>query len=117
LKFDYEKARDAFADTVLDPWMNAFIRFDPRPTLMQVKCPVLALNGGVDLQVSPKENLAAIRTALEAGGNKAVTTEELPKLNHLFQPSETGKVSEYGRIETTFDAAALKLLSDWIAKR
>jgi len=117
LKFDDEKARDAFADTVLDPWMNAFIRFDPRPTLMQVKCPVLALNGGVDLQVSPKENLAAIRTALEAGGNKAVTTEELPKLNHLFQPSETGKVSEYGRIETTFDAAALKLLSDWIAKR
>ena len=39
------------------PWMLAFVRLDPREALRRVKCPVLALNGSLDLQVPPKENL------------------------------------------------------------
>lgn len=46
---------------------------------------MVAINGEMDLQVPPKENLTAIKEALERGGNTQVTTKELPKLNHLFQ--------------------------------
>ncbi len=45
--------------------MRFFITYDPRPTLRRLKCPVLAINGEKDLQVLPKENLDAIRAALE----------------------------------------------------
>jgi fermentation-respiration switch protein FrsA (DUF1100 family) len=79
-----------------------------------VKCPVLAINGEKDLQVSAKDNLPAIRAALEAGGNHSVKTVELPGLNHLFQTCQTGSPTEYSKIEETFNPAALKLVSDWI---
>jgi hypothetical protein len=99
---------------VLSPWFRDLLTHDPRPTLKAVKCPVLALNGEKDLQVAAKENLAAIREALAAGGNQRVKTVELPGLNHLFQTSQTGAIAEYGQIEETFNPAAMKLISDWI---
>ncbi|HEV7231928.1 MAG TPA: alpha/beta fold hydrolase [Bacteroidia bacterium] len=96
-------------------WMQYFIRYNPQPILKEVKCPVLALNGSKDLQVPAKVNLEAIRKGLEKGGNKHVTTHELPGLNHLFQECNTGLPSEYARIEQTFSPAALKEISDWIS--
>jgi len=99
------------------PWFRSFLRYDPRPTLAKVTCPVLALNGQNDVQVAPKENLSAIEAALKSGSNKDVTVKELPGLNHLFQHSRTGAVSEYGRIEETFAVQALEEISDWVLKR
>ena len=99
---------------VLSPWFRELLTCDPRPTLRAVKCPVLALNGEKDLQVAAKENLAAIREALTAGGNQRAKTAELPGLNHLFQTCRTGAMAEYGRIEETFNPAAMTLISDWI---
>lgn len=109
-----EAMLDAQVQTVLTPWFRNLLTYDPRPTLRQVKCPVLALNGEKDLQVSAKENLAAIREALIAGGNRQVQTREFPGLNHLFQTCTTGAVSEYGQIEETFNPAALDAISDWV---
>ncbi len=104
--------------TVVDmfntPWMTYFLKYDPAPTLEKVSCPVLALNGEKDLQVTPKENLEAIQQALEKGGNEQVTVKELPGLNHLFQESETGALSEYAVIEQTFSPVALNEISSWI---
>jgi len=102
---------------VATPWYKYFLTYDPRPTLRNVRCPVLALNGEKDLQVPPKENLAEIERAVRAGGNAEVTVMELPGLNHLFQPAKTGLPVEYGRIETTFAPAVLNMIADWIAKR
>ena len=105
---------DAQVKMVLSPWFRDLVVYDPRPTLKAVKCPVLALNGEKDLQVAAKENLAAIREALAAGGNQKVETVALPGLNHLFQTCQTGAIAEYGKIEETFNPAAMKLVSDWI---
>jgi len=96
------------------PWMKYFIQYDPAPTLEKVKCPVLALDGSKDLQVPPEIDLAAIKTALEKGGNKEVTTVELPNLNHLFQECKTGSPSEYATIEQTFSPLALNEMTKWI---
>jgi pimeloyl-ACP methyl ester carboxylesterase len=116
-----EKARQAPAleaqfERVLSPWFRYFLTYDPRPALAKVRCPVLALNGENDLQVPVIENTQAIEATLKAAGNKDVTVVRLPKLNHLFQTSETGSPSEYGKIEETFSPAALKIIGDWILK-
>ena len=98
------------------PWFLEFISYDPVPALMKTKCPVLALNGGNDLQVPPKQDLAAIHKALQDGGNKDFQTTEMPGLNHLFQHSATGSPSEYGTIEETFSPEALELMTTWVLK-
>jgi len=101
-------------DQLTSPWMVYFMKHNPATVLENVKCPVLAVNGEKDLQVPPKENLTAIRGALEKGGNNEVTTIEFENLNHLFQESTTGAPSEYGTIEQTFSPLALKSVSEWI---
>jgi uncharacterized protein len=102
---------------LLSPWFRYFLSYDPAPTLAKVKCPVLALNGEKDVQVSPKENLEGIEKALKAGGNGDVTVKELTGMNHLFQTCKTGAVAEYATIDETFAPAALELISEWILKR
>ncbi|MGH6887372.1 MAG: alpha/beta hydrolase family protein, partial [Geminicoccales bacterium] len=95
-------------------WFRHFLRYDPAPALGRVGCPVLALNGELDLQVPATQNLPTIVAALEAGGNPDYEAAKLPRLNHLFQTAETGSPTEYAAIEETFAPAALKLLTDWL---
>ena len=102
---------------ITSPWMIYFIKYNPAPILEKVKCPVLAINGEKDLQVSPKVNLKAIENALEKGGNKNITTKELSGLNHLFQECETGLPGEYATIEQTFSPIALAEILNWILKQ
>jgi alpha-beta hydrolase superfamily lysophospholipase len=99
------------------PWFRYVMQYDPAKTLRKVKCPVLAINGSKDLQVSPKENLNAINVILKTAGNDKVTVKELSDLNHLFQESETGSPLDYRTIEQTFSPVALNLMSDWIKKQ
>jgi len=97
--------------------MRFFLAYDPRPALAQLQCPVLALNGDRDIQVSAEQNLPEIRAALRKGGNKDATAEALPGLNHLFQTAETGAIGEYSKITETFAPVALGKISDWIGAR
>lgn len=99
---------------LLSPWFRYFLQYDPRPALRRVHVPVLALGGSLDLQVPAREDLAAIDTALRAGGNRDYRVEELPKLNHLFQTATTGAPSEYATIEETVAPAALDTIATWI---
>ena len=98
-------------------WMRFFISYDPAPTLAKVKCPVLALNGAKDVQITPQLNLAAIGQTLKQAGNQNFKTLELAGLNHLFQTAQTGSPSEYEEIEETFSPTALKLIADWIERK
>ncbi len=100
--------------TLTDPWLRYAMDLDPRDHLRQVRVPVLALNGSLDLQVDAEQNLPEIVRALLEGGNDDVTARVLPGLNHLFQPARTGGVSEYVGIETTIDPVVLEILTRWI---
>jgi fermentation-respiration switch protein FrsA (DUF1100 family) len=93
------------------------LRHDPRTVLRKLRCPVLAIAGGKDLQVPPKENLSAIGTALTEGGNDRIEVRELPGLNHLLQTAVTGLPSEYGMLEETIAPAALSLIGGWITEQ
>ncbi|HEV8431073.1 MAG TPA: alpha/beta fold hydrolase [Pyrinomonadaceae bacterium] len=107
----------AFIPMYKTPWYRYFVMFDPRPVLKNVKVPVLALNGEHDLQVAWKENLDLIAAGLKAGGNEDVTIKAFPNLNHLFQTSQTGLLSEYSQTEETISPNVLKTVSDWILHR
>ncbi|HEX5080540.1 MAG TPA: alpha/beta fold hydrolase, partial [Blastocatellia bacterium] len=107
-----EQAIAAEIKRVTSPWFRYFLTFDPRPALRKVKCPALALNGENDIQVPADENLREIDAALKAGGNTNGEIVRLPKLNHLFQTSETGSLGEYEKIEETIAPVALKVIGD-----
>jgi hypothetical protein len=99
------------------PWFRFYLNYDPGMVLKNISCPVLAVNGEKDVQVTPKENLEAIKNALEVGGNENYTVKELPDLNHLLQTAETGNISEYGKIEETMSPFAMQIIGDWILKQ
>ncbi len=99
------------------PWFRYFISYNPATALEKITCPVLVLSGEKDLQVPPKQNLPAIRKALEAAGNKHFEIDELPGLNHLFQPAKTGSPAEYASIEITIAPEVLEKISGWILKQ
>lgn len=96
------------------PWFRTFVAFDPATSLVKVKCPVLALNGTLDLQVPCETNLQAIEKYLKKGGNKNIKTVRFEGLNHLFQHTQTGLPSEYGEIEETFSTEVMDVMVEWI---
>lgn len=115
--YTMDEIMESIASQYLTPWMKEFIRLDPAFWLEQVQVPVLALNGGKDLQVPAPQNLSAIEASLAKGGNKSCKTIVYPDLNHLFQTSETGAPSEYGNIEETFSETAMKDIAGWVLQR
>jgi hypothetical protein len=112
---------DAFVErqvkSLTSPWFRYFLDYDPRPALRQVKVPVLALNGGLDKQVLPDQNLPSIEQTLHESKNPDVTVRRLPGLNHLFQTAQTGSPTEYATIQETLSPAVLDLMTHWILER
>jgi hypothetical protein len=111
-----EKELNEMVNSIVDnEELMAILKSSPANYFQKVSCPVLALNGSKDFQVSAKENLAAIEKALSDGGNTAIETHELEGLNHLFQDSDTGDISEYQVIEQTMSPEVLRLITEWVS--
>jgi hypothetical protein len=103
------QALEAAADALDSPWYRYFVSHDPRPNLAAVRCPILALNGELDLQVDASQNLPVIaKTA------KHAEVHLFPGLNHLFQTAQTGALSEYANIEETIAPIVLEKVSSWV---
>jgi pimeloyl-ACP methyl ester carboxylesterase len=110
---EFAKTVEEGLEAMALPWLQFFLFYDPLPTLEKVSCPVLAMNGTKDMQVSARQNLTAIESLKTDYGND-ITIVKLEGLNHLFQPAITGAISEYSQIETTFDPEALQIMGEWI---
>jgi len=93
------------------PWALDYASHDPGPALQSLDVPVLALYGERDLQVSAMQNAPLMRQLLSHPQSETIV---LPGLNHLFQPTDTGRVSEYIRIKTTIDPIALEAIGSWL---
>lgn len=120
LEMTQKKDRDKYIRelilTMSNPWFRYFLSFDPTPYLQQLKCAVLAINGGKDIQVLPKQNLPGIETALKKSKSKNYLVKELPGLNHLFQTCKECTIEEYRAIEETIAPIALETMGDWLQK-
>ncbi len=112
-----EVLADSALRGMLNPWFRYAVGLDPRVALRQVRCPVLALNGTLDLQVDPGQNLPEIAKALAEGGNRDVTVRRLDGLNHVLQRAKTGHPDEYAAIEETMNEAGLAAIRDWVLAR
>lgn len=113
LGLNSENLADQFG-MLATPWFRYFLSYDPYPALEAVTCPMLALNGDLDVQVLPEPNLSRIEKLLADGGHPVSRAVLLEGLNHLFQPAESGMPAEYASIETTFDPETLDLMASWI---
>jgi pimeloyl-ACP methyl ester carboxylesterase len=99
------------------PWMKYFLSYDPYPALTKVKCPVLLLFGGKDLQVSVNQSEGPMVKALQEGGNTDYTVKTFPDANHLFQTASTGSPMEYSVLPKEFTPGFLETVTEWILKR
>jgi dienelactone hydrolase len=96
------------------PWVKEFWTYDPLPTIRKVRQPILIMQGALDRQVTA-EQAGMLEKAAREGGNKDVTVQTFPNLNHLFLPAKTGAVSEYPTLEQkTIGDDVLKTLGDWL---
>jgi pimeloyl-ACP methyl ester carboxylesterase len=108
---------DRSLDQTMSAWMRTFLVVDPRASLRHVRCPVLAINGSLDLQVDAAQNIPEIARALAEAGNTDHTLMVLPGLNHMLQPATLGTLPEYAAIETTLDPGVVDLVVGWVTAR
>lgn len=93
------------------PWIDFFVAYDPAEAIGNIKCPVMAVNGTLDMQV-PAENLQVLGRLLPPNGKNMI--KEYPGKNHLFQNCTKGNSLQYEEIEETISQDVLQDISNWI---
>ena len=99
------------------PWFQNFLTYDVGQDWAKITVPVLALFGGLDVQVDADQNSPALKAALEKAKNSDVTVKVFPDANHLFQKATTGSVQEYATLPTDFVPGFLDTIADWLLER
>lgn len=98
----------------LVPYLSTLLSIDMSKSLPKIKCPVLAINGKLDLQVDHTYNLDVLEKGLTNCKHKVVAFDGL---NHLFQHCKTGSPTEYSEIEETMSPEVLDVMIDWIKQQ
>jgi fermentation-respiration switch protein FrsA (DUF1100 family) len=99
---------------LLTPEVRSLLAHSPSVPLRDLRCPILAVYGGKDLQVPAASNLPAAAAALTDGHAESFTLVNLSGLNHLFQTARTGNLEEYAQSEETISPRALDTIAAWL---
>lgn len=110
-----ESRREMLVQQMANDWTRYLLQYEPAAFLSRIHVPVLALNGTLDRQVPPDENLAAIKAAL--AHNADVTIQRIDGVNHMFQTARTGAIGEYADIDETIAPVVLNAVTEWIEAR
>lgn len=98
------------------PWYRYYLGFDPQPTLAQVRCPVLLLNGTDDAEVNAAANLTALEKGLKA--NKRLTVRRLPGVRHWFQMPAAERIPNAdGSVDPVVSPVLLDTVRDWVLQQ
>ena len=100
--------------SLLAPSQRYFYRIETEQYLKNIYIPVFAAYGSLDIQVPSTINLKSLHDNLQS--NSKTQLKEYEGLNHLFQKAETGRISEYAKIEETFNERVMSDISNWILK-
>lgn len=103
------------AAAMSSPWLHYFLNYDPSNDIAAIGSrPFMAMNGTKDMQVDAVQNLAALERLTASKRHPQSLIRSYEGLNHLFQPSTTGSVVEYGQIETTLSPQVLEDIAVWL---
>ena len=92
------------------PTYRSYLSFDPLPTLAQVHCPVLLMQGDDDTEVNPATNFGLLKKGLR--DNPRVTELRLPGLNHALQITK-----ETAGFEAPLSPNALSDIQSWLSSQ
>lgn len=93
-------------------WMDYFLAYDPTTAIQYITCPVMAVNGTLDMQVICQDNLPLIKQHLPASEKHLI--KEYEALNHFLQHCTPATALSYGQIEETISEEVLQDLVNWI---
>ena len=96
------------------PWFESFFEHDPRPAIVALDVPVVALYGELDTQVPAAANSTAMSEAISESSVPSHTIATIFSANHLFQEAVTGSVNEYARLKREFVPDFLAILTEWL---
>ena len=113
---------DAFVDSIVaeelatwrSPWFESFFEHDPRPAIVALDVPVIALYGELDTQVPAAANSTAMSEAITDSSVPSRTIATIFSANHLFQEAVTGSVNEYARLKREFAPDFAAILTEWL---
>lgn len=116
--------QDAMIDSIVDdtlaswqsPWFASFLEHDPRPPIVALDVPVLALFGELDTQVAAAGNSIAMSEAIAESSAPGYTIATILSANHLFQEAVTGSVNEYARLKREFAPDFIEIFTDWLGE-
>jgi pimeloyl-ACP methyl ester carboxylesterase len=98
-------------------WLASHVGRDPLPPLAALRCPVLVLQGGRDVQVSAERDTPPLAAALAAAGHADHELRVFPELDHLFKrASERASELDYLKSRPV-DPEFLDVLSSWLKAR
>jgi len=97
-------------------WLREHMQHDPLATIREVRAPVLIVNGGQDIQVSP-DHAQRLGAALREAGHPDYEVKIFPRLNHLFAVSRGEGAAEYADPDAEVDSEFLSYLADWLTAR
>ncbi|OHB77438.1 MAG: hypothetical protein A2Z25_19395 [Planctomycetes bacterium RBG_16_55_9] len=89
--------------------------YDPVPVLERVRCPVLAMWGGLDTYVPVEKSVAVWRKSLARAGNEDVTLRVYPDGDHSLMEAKTGGLKEVPRLKG-FVPGYFEIQKNWILR-
>ena len=93
-------------------WLTWFVGSTPSEYISKISCPVMAINGNLDMQVLSKDNIPVIENNLPK--NKKHMIKVYDSLNHMFQHCTPVTSLDYGSIEETISPEVIQDLVTWI---
>jgi len=96
-------------------WTRFFLSYDPQPSLLALRTPVLALYGEHDLQVSARTNAHGAEAALVS--NSDATVLVLKNHNHLFQVTDDGSPDLYRNLGQAPSDQVIDIIVRWLSER
>ena len=95
-------------------WFRQFQAYEASEYLKKLSIPILAINGGSDVQVEPEMNKLGFAQGFSKKSRPHSDAVIVPNLNHLLQHCNKCTVTEYGELEETFAPEVLELMVKWL---
>jgi pimeloyl-ACP methyl ester carboxylesterase len=95
-------------------WFRQFQDYVAADYLKKLSLPILAINGGSDLQVEPEMNTMGFARGFSKKSRSKSDAVIVPGLNHLMQHCDKCTVSEYSELEETFATEVMETMVEWM---